>query len=150
MSNSDLKVCTNCQRSKPLTEFHKRNVSADCRDTKCKECKREAVYASREANPVSYERRRAERLWSLYRIRPEQFDAQLELQGNGCAICHEDLSHDPLAEEARRAHVDHDHDTGANRGILCPPCNLMLGNARDRPDVLRRAADYLEAPPWRT
>lgn len=39
---------------------------------------------------------------------------------------------------------DHDHDTGKPRGVLCRPCNLAIGNMRDRPDLLRAAADYLE------
>ena len=43
-----------------------------------------------------------------------------------------------------KAVVDHDHKTGKLRGILCSQCNTALGMVRDSPDVLRRAADYLE------
>jgi Recombination endonuclease VII len=39
---------------------------------------------------------------------------------------------------------DHDHSTGLFRGWLCQFCNLALGNVRDRPNVLRALADYLE------
>jgi hypothetical protein len=39
---------------------------------------------------------------------------------------------------------DHDHSTGAPRGMLCRCCNLAIGNMRDNPDRLRAAADYLE------
>lgn len=55
-------------------------------------------------------------------------------QNGGCAIC-ADVLDTPV--------VDHDHETGAVRGILCPPCNLMIGYAKDRPHVLIAAAEYL-------
>jgi hypothetical protein len=40
--------------------------------------------------------------------------------------------------------VDHCHDTENVRGFLCSRCNKALGFMRDRPDLLRAAADYLE------
>jgi len=42
-------------------------------------------------------------------------------------------------------HVDHDHDTGVVRGILCFTCNVALGNIKDRRDLLLGLVDYLEA-----
>lgn len=50
--------------------------------------------------------------------------------------------------ESKRAHaVDHDHQTGLIRGTLCRPCNQGLGHFRDDPNILRKAAEYLEQPP---
>lgn len=51
-----------------------------------------------------------------------------------CAIC---LTTDELVG-------DHDHASGAPRGILCRNCNLAIGNMVDSPERLRAAADYLE------
>lgn len=39
--------------------------------------------------------------------------------------------------------MDHDHETGETRGMLCSACNKMLGFARDDPEILRRALEYL-------
>jgi len=55
-------------------------------------------------------------------------------QGGVCAICRRV----PL-----RACLDHDHVTGRTRGVICQPCNLMLGGARDNPDTLHTGAIYL-------
>ncbi len=57
-------------------------------------------------------------------------------QGNTCAVC--------VQVGVERRHVDHDHRTGEVRGILCVNCNGGLGQFRDDPAVLRRAADYLD------
>lgn len=67
-------------------------------------------------------------------------------QANKCAICgceggSEDNRGDRLA-------VDHDHETGVVRGLLCHKCNTAIGLLRDDPEVLRRAADYLDRPPF--
>ena len=57
-----------------------------------------------------------------------------------CPICRRGLPPTP--------HVDHDHVTGAVRAVLCFNCNGGLGQFRDPPDVLRRAAAYLEGDVW--
>jgi hypothetical protein len=58
----------------------------------------------------------------------------LEDQGGLCAIC----------RTAPAAHVDHDHQTGAVRALLCFNCNGGLGQFRDDPGLLHLAAFYLE------
>src|SRR5207253_2176895 len=59
----------------------------------------------------------------------EQYESMLAAQGGGCAICgrppREDIS----------LHVDHDHETGRVRGLLCFDCNATLGKAADDPQV---------------
>jgi hypothetical protein len=58
-------------------------------------------------------------------------------QGGACAVCLKPLL-------ITKSHVDHDHDSGAVRGILCFNCNGGLGQFKDDADVIRRAAEYLE------
>lgn len=72
-----------------------------------------------------------------YGISLEQYDAMLEAQGHVCRLCKQ-----PTTE--RRLDVDHCHTTGVVRGLLCNLCNTGIGKFRDRPDLLRLAAEYLE------
>lgn len=64
----------------------------------------------------------------------------LRLQDGRCAICRE-----PAGELALAA--DHDHASGAIRGLLCSRCNNGLGSFRDDPELLRTAVEYLNAAP---
>ena len=60
-----------------------------------------------------------------------------------CKICRQPLQKGK--GKRNRIHVDHDHQTGEIRGILCHGCNMGIGFFHDDPPTLRRAADYLEA-----
>ena len=91
----------------------------------------------------------------LYGITPEQWEEMLAAQDDKCAIC----GTADWGGYHNRPHADHDHATGAFRGILTHGCNLGLGNfdddplrlaaaivylTRDDPARLRAAAAYLE------
>jgi Recombination endonuclease VII len=93
-----------------------------------------------EQRAIERKRSRHRRLAVKYGLSPEAFEAMLETQGNQCGACGlafgESTRDDP--------HVDHDHATGAVRGLLCRRCNLALGFARDDPATLRGLLRYLE------
>jgi hypothetical protein len=75
--------------------------------------------------------------WKHYRHFKAMFMAEQE---GKCAICgvHEDDASD------HRLRLDHDHATGQPRALLCHHCNVGLGHFRDRPELLRAAARYVE------
>lgn len=77
--------------------------------------------------------KREQNLWHRYGITEAEFDTLLAQQGGGCAICGRQTT----------LCVDHDHDTGEVRGILCRECNRALGLFGDDSDTLERAAKYL-------
>ena len=87
---------------------------------------------------------RQRRAYGLRRfgLTPEGYDTLLAAQGGGCAIC---STRDPGGRWGTHFAVDHDHDSGSVRGLLCSRCNVMLGNAKDDPERLRAAASYLES-----
>lgn len=79
----------------------------------------------------------AKRAWGLkaYGLSPDDYDTLVALQDGRCRIC---------GSPAKRLHVDHDHGSGAIRGLLCGRCNRGIGMLGDSPDTLRRAAEYIE------
>lgn len=87
-------------------------------------------------------RARDARLRRKYGITAEDYDRMLAAQGGGCAICGKQ------PEEQKRygkyLHVDHCHETGRIRGLLCDQHNLLIGRWDHDPVLLRRAADYIE------
>lgn len=84
-------------------------------------------------------RRRASLRWN-YGITPEQFAAERDKRGGLCDICK-----NPPNGKGHHAilHVDHDHRTNTNRGLLCGRCNLGLGLFLDDEDRLAAAIVYL-------
>ena len=94
------------------------------------------------------------RVASTYGITPEQYRELYNAQGGRCAICRR------ATGRTRRLSVDHDHkagcahpqDTGCPacvRGLLCRPCNTIVGRLRDDPQAFARGAAYLTEPPAR-
>ena len=75
----------------------------------------------------------------------EEFQALHDAQGGVCAICGQPPSVVIRGESIARLSVDHDHVTGRIRGLLCTSCNRLLGLARDDPDRLAAAIEYLRA-----
>ncbi len=142
-----MKTCSICLNQKPLTDFY-----ADKRrghSSRCKVCNKARVNEWRDKNRDSYnaaERKKyaespakwERHLRSKYGISASDYANRLEAQGGACAICKADPK-----EIGQTLAVDHDHSTGAVRGLLCAECNRMLGCARDKPEVLSAGADYL-------
>lgn len=61
-----------------------------------------------------------------------------------CEICGGPPDRAPSDAFEATLHIDHDHETGAVRGLLCYKCNLAVGLFKNSPDLLRAAALYLE------
>jgi hypothetical protein len=74
-----------------------------------------------------------------YGISAAEYDAMLVRQNNCCAICG---SATPGGKGT--FHVDHCHNTGAVRGLLCNGCNVGLGAFKDNKEALTRAIKYLD------
>lgn len=81
------------------------------------------------------------RIKGQYGLQDGQYEALYEAQGRKCAICQR------ATGASRRLSVDHDHKTGLVRGLLCRPCNSMLGHGRDSSEFFGRAVQYLNWPP---
>jgi hypothetical protein len=141
------KKCAKCKATKlRACDFHRSARAADGLRSRCKECEGEDQRIRVANNPAARAASsRAYALKSRYDISVSEYDRLLALQGGKCAICGRPPGRVRLA-------VDHDHKSGAVRGLLCGRapkrnCNQGLGYFSDSPERLRAAADYLELPP---
>ena len=78
---------------------------------------------------------RAKRL-KKYGLTIEDFENMLESQGGLCAICGKD-------NNGKTFHVDHNHDTGKVRQLLCNACNIGLRSLQDDIEIVEKALNYL-------
>ena len=118
------KHCLQCDKTKPHDQWSRATRTKDGLATACKTC--------------MAARGRRDYFKRTYGLTEERLQELLRAQRGVCAIC---LGPGP-------EHVDHDHISGRVRGLLCFQCNIALGHLRDRPDVIRRAADYVEGHVW--
>lgn len=150
-----MKTCPKCKIKKQKEDFTKQKNTRDGLNSWCKSCQGSANrdwYSRNKDRSKAYgEKWRMENLhrWKhnvananlirQYNITLADYDRILLGQGSCCAICKSEIQTD-----LGRFHVDHDHQTGVVRGLLCGNCNRGLGVFQDDPDFLRAAADYLE------
>ncbi|MEV0321237.1 endonuclease VII domain-containing protein [Streptomyces sp. NPDC050658] len=119
------KHCRGCGEVKPHADWHRKNSAADGLASRCKACKA-------AAGPEGHLRRK-------YGTSVAERDELIASQMGVCCIC--------LAAPA--VHVDHCHETGKVRGVLCFNCNSGLGLLKEDTDAMHRAAAYLEGNPWK-
>lgn len=97
-----------------------------------------AVAAGEVSRRVQTESQREARLLRTYGLTIADWDALFAHQRGQCAVC---------GREGVILHVDHDHDTGEVRGLLCNRCNTGLGGLGDSLKFLQAAVEYLRRPP---
>jgi hypothetical protein len=145
------KTCIKCGELKLLESFPKRKDYKDGRLNTCKSCeslrKKKYEYTTDQ--------------WKEYRLKKKfgltlsDYNSILKTQNYCCAICQThiddyvsqcDGSESVFAQRKSKQNfsVDHCHETGKIRGLLCYNCNLLLGNAKDRIHLLSSAIDYLK------
>lgn len=125
-----MKWCKDCGEIKPLDTFVLSKKSPTGRGSYCKPCQNARTYESRQR---LHGGSREYHLRHRYGIGAKAFESMLAEQDGKCPIC----------ERPDPEHVDHDHETGKVRGILCFNCNQGLGNFRDDIRSLIRAVNYL-------
>jgi len=136
--SSHMKKCRTCGEMLPLDEFHrtKKKSNPDGRINYCKDCRA-------KTDRRSHLKRR-------FGITPEDYESMLEGQGGGCAICGRFDGLHYQGDRIRRVNgqtrfaVDHCHETGVVRGLLCMNCNTAIGCFKDSISILEKAIKYLQ------
>ena len=94
-----------------------------------------------DRSPERKEKYRWSYIMRNYGLAKEDFESMLDGQENKCAICKFEF-HDE--KQSTRPHIDHCHDSGNIRGLLCNNCNTGLGQFKDNPSLLQSAIRYLQ------
>ena len=111
--------CSQCEQTLPATAFTPHVFRTNGLQKTCRLCVRVRKYG----------------------LTKSQYDSLLLAQDNKCASCRIELAHE--AYRGASPVVDHDHNTGIVRGILCLLCNAALGNVKDDPEILLGLMRYL-------
>lgn len=132
---SDVKVCPVCAETKPVNQYWKGQYCC----IPCQKDKQKNSWGSRTP-----QKRLEQHLKHKYGVTHAEFSQQWDRQQGCCAICRGELPDLMTYDNRRRGYaIDHNHNTGEFRGILCTKCNSLLGMAKDSVEVLRRAVTYL-------
>lgn len=129
----EIKTCRQCGETKAIDKFYRGRG-------KCKACQLDIQRAYRSRTPGFH---RKHNLRQRYGLTYDDFHSILHTQNYSCAICEVEISHGLEYRTNRSVAVDHNHDTGEVRGILCSKCNLMLGHARESTEILYKSIVYL-------
>ena len=132
------KKCYRCKKVKQLSEFTKDVGQRDGHNGCCKSCASEK-YKICTAKNGSYIkiRSRDQNYLNKYGLEKGGYDKLLKKQSSRCGIC----GFPPILKTLV---VDHCHETGKVRGLLCDNCNKGIGFLRDDPDMLRSAIAWIE------
>ena len=127
-------ICRVCER-KAAAEYN------NARPEKMKANAKKRYAENKERDPL-YARR--VNIQQKYGISQEEYETMLSAQHGNCAICnrHGNVLHANGRPQALA--IDHDHETGAIRGLLCSLCNQGLGSFQDNGEFLLNAARYLK------
>ena len=129
-----MRTCSGCKEPKSFELFHRHSTRGyqayciPCQNERQKEYKRQR-YDARVSKDTKLQR--------SYGISLADYEQMLADQNGVCKICGKPDPDFALS-------VDHCHKTGKVRGLLCGSCNFGLGKFYDSPNLLRRAAEYLE------
>jgi hypothetical protein len=142
--------CVCCKKQKQESEF---NYFHGRRNKQCKDCrqyhnnhyaqnmdgkKEKAKIFYQENKKIFRERAFKRNLKSKYSLSAEDYIKMIEQQQNKCLICENEFSKKTFNHPC----VDHNHETGKIRGILCRKCNLSISYI-ENPDFLQKALQYL-------
>lgn len=139
------KRCSSCKEVLPENSFYKSSSSKDGLYFRCKLCDKKASQKYKKENyQKDRELRRSERRKRVYGLSEHDVKDLFDKQKGLCACCEK-----PLSDEMGRLHahnkmvIDHDHQTGYLRGLLCTMCNKGIGLLGDNLEGLKKAVNYL-------
>lgn len=144
-----LKKCNRCKIERSIEEFHIHKKCIGGRTTICKYCvsksckewqdkNKDKMKEYRKKNSKTHsEKYRENFIKNKYGISSLEYESLLVQQNYQCKICKSQIKN-------KRLHIDHCHNTGKIRGLLCSNCNTSLGLIKDNIQTLKDMILYLE------
>lgn len=108
---------------------------------KIRETKKKWYHRTKSNRLDNLSDQRTRKLRIKYGISPKEYEEMHEKQKGVCHICFKPSKTKSGVD--KRLSIDHDHQTGGVRGLLCSKCNLGLGLFEDNPELLKKAGEYL-------
>lgn len=142
-----MKQCGVCKENKDFSQFYPHRKGKNGLSHRCKRCDLDANRKYRKSHPekvqqwhktVRPEKYKAYHIKSRYGLSIDQYQQMLESQYGLCAICRK-----PETVGSGALSIDHCHDSGSVRGLLCRKCNTAIGQLSNQ-TLLQNAIDYLE------
>jgi hypothetical protein len=163
-----MKHCNKCNKDKDEKEFGISSIYIDGLAKYCKECVREyskRAYEIKKQKEIDETKKRKNRWGGLihtkeiyteeelnkrkligkkrrlkakYNLTLDEYNDLCRKQNNSCAICGTSF------EKEQYNCVDHSHETGVIRGLLCLRCNWLLGHVKDQIVIFEKAIEYLK------
>ncbi len=167
----DTKICTKCKEYLPFECFSKNNKGILGLNSSCKKCvklvqkspKSYREYQKKYAEKNKIKRRdyantrnkkltgnnlpfgKEYQLKNMYNLSPEQYLQMIENQDNKCAICNKlEMIKTNKGDKIRSLSIDHHHESGRVRGLLCSRCNQAIGYMFEDIEILKSAIEYLQ------
>jgi len=143
-----MKTCSKCKTIQPLNEFHKSCSHKDGVNPQCRTCfnkkrrdtnreDKKDLERAKKWYTSNKEKVRSKQIERKYGITYENYLLLIEDQNNKCAICCK------IMNGKREPAIDHCHDTGQVRQLLCSNCNAAIGLLQDDPIIIEKAAQYV-------
>lgn len=140
------KQCCVCLERKHFDDFYNYKNKSDGKSYRCKLCDDVArkKWKSSNVDKARYSMRN-NNLKTKYGVDIEWYETKFKEQGHKCAVC--GITENQVTGD--RSHlnfaVDHNHDTGNVRGVLCNKCNRAIGMLGDSSESLNKAVNYLQS-----
>lgn len=138
--------CRKCEREiqkeyETRTRHKKREYQREYEHSEIGKAARQRSVVKLRDSGWRYEHDRKKHTLKKYGLTEFEYRKLVQRQGGKCAICYVEPA--PYNGHKRGFHVDHDHETGYVRGLLCGNCNSALGHLKDNIESLASAIQYL-------
>lgn len=134
-------TCTKCKVPKPISKFHKNTGKKSGLQSWCILCRRQDNQRYYKENKQKVREKKLKFLYNGFTLK--DYDKLLRSQRGKCAICGAKYAVNGRAKKGP-LYVDHNHQTGRIRGLLCARCNFAVGFVEVNSKLICNINEYLE------